>query len=91
MGPKSAYRRGGRQKHRGYDVGGATPSIFNPPTLQDLTTTPKQNYVASLIQKGMPPLDRAGQIMAARAAAIRLWLLATAPLRRRGSVAMARQ
>jgi hypothetical protein len=71
FGPRSAYKHGGRQKHRGYDAGGAAPSIFNPPTLQDLTTTPKQNYVASLVQKSMPPIDRAGQIMAARVAAPR--------------------
>ena len=62
LGPKSAYVRGGRQKFRGYDIGGATPSIFSPPTQQDLITTPKQNYVASLVQK-------AGQPMAARGAA----------------------
>ena len=70
MGPKSAYKRGGRERSRKYDAGGAAPSVFSPPTQQDLITTPKQNYVASLVQKSMPPIDRAGQIMAARAAAI---------------------
>ena len=70
MGPKSAYKRGGRQRSRKYDAGGAAPSVFSPPTQQDLITTPKQNYVASLVQKSVPPIDRAGQIMAARAAAI---------------------
>ena len=61
-GTKPAYKDGGRQKRRGYDAGGATPSVFSPPTQQDLITTPKQNYVASLVQK-------AGQPMAARGAA----------------------
>ena len=68
-GTRPAYRHGGRQRSKGYDAGGAAPlggsasSIFNPPTTQDLLTTPKQNYVASLVQK-------AGRLMAAGAAVL---------------------
>jgi hypothetical protein len=62
LGPRPAYKHGGRPRHRGYDAGGAAPSIFNPPTQQDLTTTPKRNYVASLVQN-------AGKNMSARTAA----------------------
>ena len=72
MGPKSAYKRGGRERSRKFDAGGAAPSIFNPPTQQDLTTTPKQNYVASLVQN-------AGKVMAARGAAALASLQKNAP------------
>ena len=72
LGPRPAYKHGGRPRHRGYDAGGAAPSIFNPPTQQDLTTTPKQNYVASLVQN-------AGKNMAARTAATLASLQKSAP------------
>ena len=72
LGPRPAYKNGGRPKHRGYDVGGAAPSIFNPPTQQDLTTTPKQNYVASLVKN-------AGKNMAASGAAALASLQKNAP------------
>jgi hypothetical protein len=72
LGPRPAYKHGGRPRHRGYDAGGAAPSIFNPPTQQDLTTTPKQNYVASLVQN-------AGKNMSARTAATLASLQKNAP------------
>jgi hypothetical protein len=72
LGPRPAYKHGGRPRHRGYDAGGAAPSIFNPPTQQDLTTTPKQNYVASLVKN-------AGKNMAASGAAALASLQKNAP------------
>jgi hypothetical protein len=72
LGPKSAYARGGRERPRKFDAGGAAPSIFNPATQQDLITTPKQNYVASLVQN-------AGKNMSARTAATLASLQKNAP------------
>jgi hypothetical protein len=44
LGPRSAYKHGGRQKHRGYDVGGATPPIATgSPSLQDIAFSPRPN------------------------------------------------
>ena len=71
LGPKSAYARGGRQKPRGYDAGGATPPpiAFGSPSLQDIAFSPKPNPLVAIIQRNMPPVDTAGKVMAARAAA----------------------
>ena len=51
MGPKSAYKRGGRPKHRGYDAGGATPPpiAFGSPSLQDIAFSPKPNPLVAMI------------------------------------------
>ena len=70
-GTKPAYKDGGRQKRRGYDAGGATPPpiAFGSPSLQDIAFSPKPNPLVAMIQKNMPPVDTAGKIMAARAAA----------------------
>ena len=44
VGTKPAYARGGRQKPRGYDAGGATPPpiAFGSPSLQDIAFYPSQ-------------------------------------------------
>ena len=51
LGPKSAYARGGRQKPRGYDAGGATapPIAFGSPSLQDIAFSPKPNPLVAMI------------------------------------------
>ena len=78
LGPKSAYKRGGRQ--RGYDAGGATPPIaFGSPSLQDIAFSPRPNPLVAMIQKNMPPIDTAGKVMAARGAAALASLQKNAP------------
>jgi hypothetical protein len=72
LGPRPAYKHGGRPRHRGYDAGGAAPSIFNPPTQQDFINPPKPNYVASLVKN-------AGKNMAASGAAALASLQKNAP------------
>ena len=70
-GTKPAYKRGGRQ--RGYDAGGAAPPpppSFNTPS-PDFAYSAKPNPIVAMVQQNMPPLDRAGKIMAARAAQFR--------------------
>ena len=81
LGPKSAYARGGRQKPRGYDAGGATapPIAFGSPSLQDIAFSPKPNPLVAIIQKNMPPVDTAGKVMAARGAAALASLQKNAP------------
>ena len=72
MGPKSAYKRGGRSKK--FDAGGVTslaapPPSFNTPSLSDFAYSAKPNPIVAMVQKAMPPIDTAGKVMAARAAA----------------------
>ena len=72
MGPKSAYKHGGRQKHRGYDAGGAAPPpppSFNTPSGSDFAFSAKPNPIVAMVQKNMPPIDRAMSAMQARATA----------------------
>ena len=70
-GTKPAYSRGGGQRPKKFDAGGATapPIAFGSPSLQDIAFSPKPNPLVAMIQKNMPPVDTAGKIMAARAAA----------------------
>ena len=70
MGPKSAYKRGGRSKK--YDVGGVTslaapPPSFNTPTGADFAFSPRPNPIVAMVQSEMPPIDTAAKVMAARA------------------------
>jgi hypothetical protein len=58
FGPRSAYKRGGRQKHRGYDAGGAAPpSGANTPSLADFQYIPKANPITKFVQSNIPPLS----------------------------------
>ena len=61
LGPKSAYKRGGRPKHRGYDAGGATPrqSRSVRPRCRTSPSHPAKSP-CGMIQSEMPPLDTAG-------------------------------
>ena len=72
LGPKSAYAHGGRQRSRKYDAGGAAPPpppSFNTPSGSDFAFSAKPNPIVAMVQKNMPPLDRAMSAMQARAAA----------------------
>ena len=61
LGPKSAYKRGGRPKHRGYDAGGATPPpiAFGSPSLQDIALTqakpPCGDDLKRICHQSIPP------------------------------------
>ncbi len=70
LGPKSAYAHGGRQRSRKYDAGGPVPPIASgSPSLQDIAFTAKPNPLVAMIQRNMPPVDRAVAAMQARASA----------------------
>lgn len=76
-GTKPAYKRGGRQRLRKYDAGGATslaapPPSFNTPSLSDFAYSAKPNPIVAMVQKAMPPIDTAGKVMAARGGAAAL-------------------
>jgi hypothetical protein len=62
FGPKSAYARGGRQKHHGYDAGGATG-----PGLSDFSTLAQPNPITRYVQRALPPTQQYARAMQARA------------------------
>jgi hypothetical protein len=52
LGPKSAYKHGGRQKHRRYDAGGAAT-----PSGADFISIPTVNPITKFVQQQLPPLS----------------------------------
>jgi hypothetical protein len=52
LGPKSAYARGGRQRLKKYDVGGAAT-----PSGADFISTPTVNPITKFVQQQLPPLS----------------------------------
>ena len=52
LGPKSAYRRGGRQRSKKYDVGGAAT-----PSGADFISTPTVNPITAFVKSQLPPLS----------------------------------
>jgi hypothetical protein len=58
LGPKSAYKRGGRlDRARHYDAGGAAspPSAYEGSLLQQFNTTPQLNPVVKFVKQNQPP------------------------------------
>jgi hypothetical protein len=51
FGPRNAYARGGRQKHRGYDAGGATQ-------MADFISDPTPDPVTRFVKANVPPVSR---------------------------------
>jgi hypothetical protein len=52
LGPKSAYARGGRQRSKKYDVGGAAT-----PSGADFISTPTVNPITAFVKSNLPPLS----------------------------------
>jgi hypothetical protein len=56
LGPRPAYKHGGRQKSRGYDAGGAAPpsNPYEGSLLQQFNTTPQLSPVVKFVKQNLP-------------------------------------